>query len=269
MTMLRPRAAVIAALVLFVAGGCAGRAKTPAAAYQTAAPETLLARLADAAAAIDGLKALATLKLHAQPFEARLVFRRPDRVRLVGFNPFGGALFDFAADANAAALRLPGRDAVDVDPYAPLALAPATQVRGSDLLRLVQVVAGPHVAAGERAVFEQDGRYYVFHVVNDDAAAPALRRRLWIDRVDLRPARVDFFGADGRRDATVRLEDYRPLALANGGATRFPFHVVIGRPEGELTLDVRMREVKLNPPIAERDLALATDARGGARGGRE
>lgn len=254
----RLRAAAAAAVAVVALAGCAGRGKlAPEVAYQTADPEVLAARLAEAAADIDGLKALARLTARGRSFEARLVFRRPDRVRLVGFDAFGGSLFDFAVAADAAALRLPGRAAVALDPDAPLALTAATQVRGGDLLRLVQAVAGPHIEPEERAVFEQDGRYYLFHVLRDADPAPVLRRRLWIDRVDLRLARVDFFDASGARAATVRLEDFRPVRLADAARTRaFPFHVMIGR-EGEFTLDVRVREVKLNPPIADRELALA------------
>lgn len=266
MSAFRRRAAALAAALALALAGCGGRGRVaPEASYQTVSSEALAARLAEAGVEIDALKALARLTVRGQPFEARLLFRRPDRVRLVGFDAFGGSLFDFAAAADAATLRLPGRDAIEVDANAPLALAPATRVRGSDLLRLIQAVAGPHIGADERAVFEQDGRYYLFHVLSDDPV-PALRRRLWIDRVDLRLARVDFFDAAGAQDATVRLEDYRSVPLAADGALRpFPFHVVVGRPDGELKLDVRIREAKLNPPIADHELALASPKGGDVR----
>lgn len=253
-----------------VSAGCGAKRGIipPTGPVQQVSLGALSARLDERAARIDGLKALVTLSAGGPSIQASLVYRRPDpasprsaggSVQLRGFDRFGRTAFDFSDAAVGFEVRFPGSDPVRLLPDDPIPLGPAAdEIRPRDLLRVIQAVAGPYRTGGEGFVIEEEGRYYILHVVESDGSEARLVRRYWVDRVALEIAKAEFFDPGGRRKAVVEMGDFRFIKAASGeGGVVMPRHMVIHRPTGDGAIEIRILELNLNPAESGREVSLS------------
>jgi len=70
-----------------------------------------------------------------------------------------------------------------------------------------------------------------------------VRKRVTIERVHLRVARVQTFDRQGRLFMEAALEDYRPVKLSGGGVVAVAHDVRIDWPEAETRLRLRLKDI--------------------------
>ncbi|MFM8552070.1 MAG: hypothetical protein ACKOCD_07130 [Nitrospiraceae bacterium] len=262
-------AAVLVACAVAASTGCAWFARTePALQEDTAA--RLVQLLKEREAALQTVKGLFRAQVKGvgsfflQRVEGAMYYRRPDALRLQGFNQVGGPLFDFVVADDQYRLRLPtsaklytGRvgDLQDIGVIGkPIQLS---------LLAMSGAVGTAPVGEGERTALAEDGDRYRLDVMaapdgSADRAAP--QRRIWFDRRSLHVVQEDRMSRSGQLEATVRFEDFRVVqesSLPQGaGQILKPFKVTIQAGQGMGALQLTFHEIVPNPLLRPEDLSV-------------
>jgi hypothetical protein len=199
----------------------------------------------------------------SQQVEGAVFYRRPDHLRLQGFNRLGMKLFELALDEHQYRLRtingkyLTGQvaDLHRVETVArPFKLS---------VLAMTGIVGTPAPRPGERVVLsEEDDRYRLDVFASDPGEAQTPYRKIWFDRRRLQVTREDRLSANGDIEATVEFDDFReiPGVSAQTSDTRLtptvtkPFRVRAQDGEGRSRLQLLFHEVDANVPVSPEDL---------------
>ncbi len=259
--------------------GCA--AWKPALPLQQATAEELAQLLGDREGTIQTMKGLFRAQIKgpgipiAQSLEGAMYFRRPDALRLQGFNRLGGEVFEFVSGNDSFRLRVPTAGRVfsgrvsELDRMSaigrPLQLA---------VLAMHHVVGGVPVAKSERLELVEDGDRYRLDVLGlaqvGESTENRLRRRVWFERQRFQVVQEEWIGKDGAVEATLWFEDFRPVAvpvtrtLTPAGARPDspsesllkPFEITMEDGQGRGTLRLTFHEMIPNPQLSPRDLGL-------------
>lgn len=272
-----------ALLALVSLGGCVGLFRQEEPPLREATAEQLTQLLREREEAIQTLKGLFRAQIKgpgipvAQRVEGVLFYRRSSALRLQGFNHVGGPLFDFTLADDQYKLQVPGQpistgrvvDLQRMEPFGrPLQLS---------LLAISGAVGIASVAKGERVVLAEEGDRYRLDVLSS-ATGPSGGdgpvRRIWFERRSLEVVQEDRVTETGTLEATVRLEDFRPVdlpgpAAASGsstvkvGAILKPFKIMTQDGQGEGTLQLTFHEIIPNPEIKPEELGTADSGSGG------
>jgi hypothetical protein len=251
--------------------GCAWFQRAPEAPLRQATAEQLTGMLQERETTIRTMKGLfrAQIKgpgvLIAQRVEGAMYYRRPEALRLQGFNQFGGKLFEFSRYRDLYRLDLPGegkRFAGSVD-----------ELRRAKIGRLMQLsqwamsgVVGTDSSSGARvALVEDDDRYRLD--VFDPMQEGRVQRRLWFERRSLQLVQEERLLANGDVEALMTFDDFRPIPVtptpaapgpdAPERAALMPFKITVVDEVGSGSVVLTFHEILLNPSLKPEELGLA------------
>ena len=113
---------------------------------------------------------------------------------------------------------------------------------------------------GAKVLFEQfdadPKRYYILTGLRQaDGGKLEIARKIWFDRVDLRVARVQLFGAAGRLDSDIAYSDWQPLGGATPGS--YPRDIHVWRPQDDYKLEIKILKLTVNEEITADRFELA------------
>ena len=231
-----------------------------------ATAEQLIRLLAERNAAIQTMKGLFRAQVKgpgipiAQRIEGVMFFRRPDSLRLQGFNHLGGPLFDFRLDNNLYALRLAMTGQVFAGKTADL----ERMGKLGRPFRLTvwamngTVAVAPIQQDQQVRLFPEDERYRL-DVFTPGRFHPV--RRMWFDRRNLQVVEEDLLNDAGEVEATIRFADFRAVTPGNdasvtrGASTLIKaFKVTTEDGHGQGTLQLTFHEIVPNPSLKPGEL---------------
>ena len=205
-----------------IAGCATWRAQPP---LRAATAEQLIELLREREAAIRTLKGLFRAQIKApgipiaQQVEGAVFYRRPDALRLQGFNRLGGELFEIVLGEDLYRVRLPTTGQVltgrvtELDRIGQL---------GRPFQLSVWAVSGAvgitPVSDREKVLLSEDGDRYRMDVLMPgesngvDAGRPV--RRIWFERQSFQVVQEDRLTPAGEVEATMQLEDFRPVDVS-------------------------------------------------------
>lgn len=269
------RLCAVLSLLLLLQAGCAGwpwRVQG----MKEATAEDLAQLLREREAALHTVKGLFRVQmkgpagLFAQRVEGAMYYRRPDLLRLQGFNQVGGPLFDFALAEARYRLRLPNGKVYTGRIEDLAELGPVSRPIELSMLAMSGVVGTASVGQDQTvALAEEEDRYRLDVIRPGPEGKPF--RRIWFDRQTLQVVQEDRLGGSGEVEASVLFDDFRPVSLpalpasAEAPASLLkPFKVTTRDGRGMGAVQLIFHEIVPNPDLRPEELGVA---RGGA--GRE
>lgn len=253
--------------------GCAWFSRTEAPRRETTAIQ-LTQLLKEREAAVQTVKGLFRAQVKgvgsflAQRVEGALYYRRPNVLRLQGFNHVGGPLFDFAVAEDLYRLRLAVSGKVYTGRLGELQdLGAISKPIQLSLLAMSGAVGTASVDEGDRVALVEEGDRYRLDVMassGGSAEGTTPLRRIWFDRQSLQVVQEDRLSRSGRLEATVRFEDFRAVqAPSSDGASPLlkPFKVTIQDGQGMGALQLTFHEIVPNPVLKPEDLSVAGEER--------
>src|SRR5437867_13249423 len=260
--------AVLAVAAWFIlSAGCARVSRPPSVAPPpaTLSAEELVARLQQRGAAIQTLRAQFSIEATGkdikgtQRMEAALIYQRPNLIRLRTFARIGLPIFDLILINDRYQIKIPvqgkfltGRVA-DLDRQeglGPSILLGLKATLGN--LNGTTVLATDHLT-----LYESEGLYVLEVIPSEEGVAVA--RRLWFDQTTLELVREELLGSSGQTQATLILQDYRPVGTTAGGANGQsvpivrPYLVRAEDANGRAKLVLTFREIVPNPALSPQD----------------
>jgi outer membrane lipoprotein-sorting protein len=260
--------------VCLLLAGCAPVVPKEGLSLKQATAEELTALLRQREAAIHSMKALFTAKVRGGPLpiasrvEGTVYYRRPNSLRLRGFTPVGGELFEFVQADDLYKLRLPTMGRVLIGRQSEMAemgkLARPFQL---SVWAVGGLLGTGTVAIGETVTLLEEGDRYRLDVYA--AATGAANdfmpvRRFWFDRRTLLVVREDRLAVNGEVDATIQYEDFRLLDDPAGGALPTksarvpqllrPFKISLEDGQGRGSVQVTFHEMLLNQTVKAEEL---------------
>ncbi|MEW6544433.1 MAG: hypothetical protein AB1411_12600 [Nitrospirota bacterium] len=203
----------------------------------------------------------------SQRVEGAMFYRRPDLLRLQGFNQVGGALFDFVLTEDRYLLKVPALGQVLSGRRNDLGrLGKLGQPFRLTLLAVSGVVGTASVEEGQTVSLAEDEDRYRLDVLSAGSGTPF--RRLWFDRRTLQVVQEDWLKSDGTVKATVRFEDFRQIegpakavsasepATAAVGPLLKPFKVVTEDGQSGGSLKLTFHEIVPNPDLTPEELGV-------------
>ena len=271
-------------ILVLVFYGCLGRQVKPTEAppvFPNRTADEILAIVGSRAHTIQQIKALITIRfegkqvlipaLSGRSLEAALWVERsgrsarpaggreqPGQVRLQGFNPVGGVLFDLVSQNGRLKLSAPGRTK-EIQTTLEEMLAREEEKSSFSSLLLDALAGGgqPATRPSEFSAIEQTGGEVILYqfALNTDGRAH-LARKYWLEANRLLAQQAVYFDPSGRTSLTVLYNDYQPVQFpggainAPGGALEvFWPHEISMNLNGRSLVVTTFREVKLNQPF--------------------
>lgn len=265
-------------LTFYFLQGCAWFQRTPEAPLKQATAEQLTEQMQEREAAIQTMKGLFRAQVSgsgipiAQRVEGTMYYRRPEALRLQGFNHLGGKLFEFSQSGTRYRLDLPSEGKRFAGSLEELQQAKIGRLLQLSRWAIGAVVGGGSPPEGARTVLVEDGNRYRLDVFQ--AALPGrLLRRLWFERRAFQVVEEERLRETGEVEASLTFEDYRGIAGAPVAAAPerqgaayampMPFKVTVIDRVASGSMVLTFHEIVLNPALKPEELGLA------ARSGKE
>ncbi|OQW62672.1 MAG: hypothetical protein A4S17_01405 [Proteobacteria bacterium HN_bin10] len=271
-------------VTFYFLSGCAWFQPAPEMSLKQATIEHLVALLKERDAAVRTVKGLFRAQvsgpglLLSQRLEGAMYYRRPHALRVQGFSPIGGPLFDLRLDDDRYRLRLPASGKVYEGQVEQLsATVPIGKPLELSRLALSGAIGTEPVADGAPVeLVDDEDRYRLdVHEAGLNGAAGPVVRRIWFERTNLFVVQEERLGPDGTVRASATFEDFRPLPSAAGdgngtgsvsdngaengsrAGVMKPFKATTkdGRGRGSLTLS--FHELVPNPTLTPEELSQA------------
>lgn len=262
---------VLSAAVAGVSG-CALWEGKPDVPLKEATAEQLTGRLQKREAAIQTMKGLFRAQIAgsgipiAQRVEGAMYYRRPEAVRLQGFNHLGGKLFEFSQNKTQYRLDLPAEGKRFAGPLEELQQAKIGRLLQLSRWAVGGVVGGDSSAGGSRTALAEDGDRYRLDVFQSEPGGRLLRR-LWFERRLLQVVEEERLRENGDAEVSMTFEDYRvipaapasvtPAAGGSAGGTLMPFKITIVDRVVSGSMVLTFHEIVLNPALKPEELGLA------------
>lgn len=264
---------------------CAGPGVKPSEEYQQATAEQLVALVRMRAEATQSAKGLFRAQIKGPGLllparvEGAVYYSRPDAMRVRGFTPFGGELFELVVSRNLYRLSIPaeGRELkghtarlgeagklgrpVQLSLWAVHGALGLTTVPADAHVLLHEEgdryrldVQSPDQVTGAIGSADLNGSTGADHQVGTDDAN-SNSRRLWFDRRTLLMVQEDRLSASGEVEAVMRFEDYRPVGDqviqpvgSPGSASRLlrPFKITLEDGHGRGSVRLTFHEIVPN-----------------------
>jgi hypothetical protein len=265
--------------MIVLIAGCGPRYSiAPESPLRTATLRDLLDRLDRRTQSIQTLKALMKVSSEKQAgVTASLLFSRSTEgvtpsLRVKGFDPFGGTLFDLIWSNNRVLLTIPSQGRVmesAPDKRGVPSLPAELGLEVAELRLAVSAIVGPFMESDDIPVLEQVGSNYLIHVIRVTGGGGQLQKRLWIERSQFRLVREEIFERAGSMvgpniaavsedEATVvEYLDYQPRSVPAGAEIEWPDRLVITQPRAgagpEHRLELKFLEVHPNAAISSEE----------------
>ncbi len=267
------RHALLALLLCLLVTACT---TTPvpeeAAGLKQATAEELATLLRQREAAIRTMKGLFSAKVRgglipiSTRVEGAVYYRRPNSMRLRGFTPIGGELFEFVQADDLYMLRLPtmgrvlsGRQS-DMSEMGKLARPFELSVWA-----MGGVLGTSAIGKDETTKLVEEGTRYRLDVFGPRPGAAStdrpLLRRMWFDRRTLLVVQEERLNGAGEMDASIQYEDFRSIgetALpANGrpdSRLLRPFKISLEDGRGQGSVQVTFHEIISNQELKNEEL---------------
>ena len=249
------------------ASGCAWFQAAPEAPLKQATVEQLTGQLQERKAAIQTMKGLFRAQISgsgipiAQRVEGAVYYRRPEALRLQGFNHLGGKLFEFRQNKTHFRLELPAEGKRYAGSLEELQRAKIGRILQLSRWAVGGVVGGDSSPGGSRAVLSEDGDRYRLDVFQSGPDGRMLRR-LWFERHSLQVVQEERMRENGEVEASMTFEDYRgipaaPVAVVDKSAraTLMPFKVTVEDRVESGSMVLTFHEIVLNPTLKPEELA--------------
>ncbi|MFQ5589017.1 MAG: hypothetical protein ACE5F7_09270 [Nitrospiria bacterium] len=135
-------------------------------------------------------------------------------IQLMGFNPFGGTLFELNVDADSFFLKIPSesREFEGELDFFDAAAGKQIPVGSLDFLRWVQRGGTPDTAFPRVAMLEKDARFFVLYLFTMTQGRAVLEEKVFIERTAFRVKRVERFDDNGFRRGTIELGNYQRVS---------------------------------------------------------
>jgi len=188
-----------------------------------------------------------------------ILAERPATVRIIGQAPVVAKnIFDMVADEKEFRIYIPSKNSFLVGPTALIrpSKKPLENLRPQ---HIVEAIFWPELRATENVLFEQFdfnvSRYYILTLLRHaESGKLSIARKIWYNRTDLRPSRVQIFGVGGKLESDITYSDWEPTAVAPGAAstdqTIFARDIHIWRPQDDYKLEVKILKITLNETIS-------------------
>lgn len=268
------RGASRAAIVCLLLAGCAVFQPGPDVPFKRATAEELTALLRQREAALQSMKGLFSARVRggvipiASRVEGSVYYRRPNALRLRGFTPIGGELFEFVQSDDLYKLRLPTMGRVLIGRESEMEeMGKFARPFQLSVWAVSGVLGTSTLGIGETVKLAEDGNRYrldVYAAPNRVAHERVMIRRLWFDRQTLLVIQEDRLGGDGEVDATIHYEDFRPLDNQAGKPLAGqspssphlmrPFKISLEDGRGSGSVQVLFHEMLPNQPIKAEEL---------------
>lgn len=235
--------------------------------------EDLTALLRQRDVAVSSMKGLFSAKVRGglipilSRVEGTVYYRRPNALRLKGFTPLGGEVFEFVQADEWYRLRLPMEGKVYSGSQADLKdqghLARFSQLSAWAIGGLLGANALAREETAKLVLERSRYRLDVYGVARGGHFPRILIRRLWFDH-RLLVVQEERVGVDGEIEATIHYDDFRPLdeggpvspqALADAETRSLrPFKISLEDGRGPGALQVTFHELHQNQTITAEDL---------------
>jgi hypothetical protein len=244
---------------------------------RTATAEQLTQLLQERAEAVQTMKALFRAQIKgpgipiAQRVEAALYYRRPDGLRIRGFNQVGSELFNFVLDGGVYMLAMSGDPRPLTGSMAELNGIGQDDVRRPFRLSLLAAsgaIGIAPVAKEEETRLSEEGDRYRLDILSPTAGiadGKQVSRRLWFDRRTLQVVQEERLTFDGALDAIMECEDFRYIGkdpqegfLPEPGSPAAvwvrPFKIKVEDGSGRGSLVLAFHEMIPNPQLTPSEL---------------
>jgi hypothetical protein len=268
----RTAAGCLGIFCLATLSGCAWFRHAPEMPLKAATAVQLTGRLQEREAAIQTMKGLFRAQVAgsgipiAQRMEGAMYYRRPEALRLQGFNHLGGKLFEFSQNKTQYRLDLPAEGKRFAGTLEELQQAKIGRLLQLSRWAVGGVVGDDSSVGGSRAMLAEDGDRYRLDVFQS-APEGRLLRRLWFERRSLQVVQEERLRENGDVEASMTFEDYRgipaspvsvtPAAEGSAGVTLMPFKVTIVDRIVSGSMVLTFHEIVLNPALKPEELGLA------------
>lgn len=224
--------------------------------------DEILGVVSQRAQAIQQIKSLITIEiegkrpagflLSGQGLQATLWADRPRQIRLQGFNPVGGILFDFVSEDGHLQLSAPGQSKEVQTALEEMLIRKG--MKSSFSSELLDALAGggqPLMRPSEFSAVEQNGGEIILYqfLLNTDGKAHLIRK-YWLEGGRLLTKQAVYFDPSGRSSVTVLYHDYQAV-ISPGGARSESFwpREITATLNERTRVVITFREVKLNQPF--------------------
>ncbi|HLZ90543.1 MAG TPA: hypothetical protein VKQ28_02420 [Candidatus Acidoferrum sp.] len=191
--------------------------------------------------------------------KAFLLAQRPALIRVIGQAPvIGTTVFDMASGGETFRVSVPSKNKFLVGPVTAERVSekPIENLRPQHLL---DALLWSEVRKEESVLFEEfndeTARYYVLTVLRGGYHTEILRK-IWFNRSDLQPSRLQTFGPKGILLSDVHVSGWQPLAKEEvspafpiPSAVAFPRQIRIERPHDDYRLDMQIDKLLLNEQL--------------------
>lgn len=264
----RHAACVTVFCVLFA--GCAWVApKDEGPPLKQATAEELLALLRQRETAMQSMKGLFSAKVRggllpiASRVEGAVYYRRPDAMRVRGFTPVGGELFEYVQADDQYTLRLPTMGRVWSGRQSDMSeLGKLARPFQLSVWAMTGLIGNGAIAKGQTVALTEEGDRYrldVFDPGSNGTKARIPARRLWFDRRTLLVVQEDRLESTGEVEVAIQYDDFRPIngpapervaapSGAEGGLWR-PFKIVLEDGRGRGSVQVIFHEIVPNQAL--------------------
>jgi len=182
---------------------------------------------------------------------------RPAMIRVIGQAPVVAKdIFDMVSDGQTFRIYIPSKNRFLVGPtnFDRPAKSPIENLRPQHILDAIfWTELGPDAPVLFEEADEATARYYVLTELRSAGAGLEIARKVWFDRADLRVARIEIYGPEGRLDSDIAYLDWQE---AGGSATpgsaelAFAREIHITRPQEDYQLSLSISKLALNTEIA-------------------
>ena len=248
----------LALLAAVAAAGCGGTAQRtaqlgPAPVYLSADPATLIQRAN--AWASSALQAKGQLRMYwsgdedSRHVNVQLYATSTGALRLNGKRSLAGTIFDLVGNGFEFQLSVPDHGAhytgtgavpAEPDPERPYFSLRPHHMTEALLPELLPTTNAP----GSFVVPETYPSRYSLIWMEADGGSSRIRRKVWIDRENLRVSQIEGFDADGRIDFIATYSNY-----LGGGIDAYPGRIEVERPWEEMVFRFDLTEADRNPSI--------------------
>jgi hypothetical protein len=182
---------------------------------------------------------------------AYIIFRQPAHIRIIGLYPvIRNKAFDMTSDGARFDLYIPSRGAF-IQGSNEIVERSENRIENLRPQHFVDaLLVRPVDPAAERVLLEnltdEDGAFYILHMLGDENGKLWLKRTIWFNRVNLEIARQMIFDAAGNILTDARYSGWKVF-----DRVAFPKHVEINRPQDEYGVVIDLVKMDINKGVTD------------------